>query len=283
MECFGFCDFTTQESISCFGSGIQPRIVLGIGQVFIRLCFDAVCSLIPAIHPLLCPVKFPYYLFVFGSQFMLEMRCQVFAGFAIPQHPVTIQCFLFRLRNEKSAAAMAKTNPGFLRQEVHQQEFQIVCLCPEMILGCNRAVIADNLRDGHFLQECKFAQVNLFSLRQQRQDMVQYRGDDCSSKSEFIEKAVRFYIGYLTAEDKSNYLPNMFLSNMRAIASESDNRMSRMLFKLTVELAMIMNLMAANYDIDPETLERLRGSCVREVKRLGGSFSMEDAVEWQNG
>ena len=110
-----------------------------------------------------------------------------------------------------------------------------------------------------------------------------YRGDDCSSKSEFIEKAVRFYIGYLTAEDKSNYLPNMFLSNMRAIALESDNRMSRMLFKLTVELAMVMNLMAANYEIDPETLERLRGSCVREVKRLGGSFSMEDAVDWQRG
>ena len=110
-----------------------------------------------------------------------------------------------------------------------------------------------------------------------------YRGDDCSSKSEFIEKAVRFYIGYLTAEDKSNYLPNMFLSNMRAIVSESDNRMSRMLFKLAVEQAMMMNIMAANYDIEPGTLSRLRGSCVEEVKRLGGSFSMKDAVEWQNG
>ena len=110
-----------------------------------------------------------------------------------------------------------------------------------------------------------------------------YRGDDCSSKSEFIEKAVRFYIGYLTAEDKSNYLPNMFLSNMRAIASESDNRMSRMLFKLTVKQAIMMNIMAANYDIEPGTLSRLRGSCVEEVKRLGGSFSMKDAVEWQNG
>ena len=110
-----------------------------------------------------------------------------------------------------------------------------------------------------------------------------YRGNDCSSKSEFIEKAVRFYIGYLTAEDKSNYLPNMFLSNMRAIASESDNRVSRMLFKLAVEQAMMMNIMAANYDIDPGTLSRLRGSCVEEVKRLGGSFSMKDAVEWQNG
>lgn len=110
-----------------------------------------------------------------------------------------------------------------------------------------------------------------------------YRGNDCSSKSEFIEKAVRFYIGYLTAEDKSNYLPNMFLSNMRAIASESDNRVSRMLFKLAVEQAMMMNVMAANYDIEPGTLSRLRGSCVEEVKRLGGSFSMKDAVEWQNG
>lgn len=110
-----------------------------------------------------------------------------------------------------------------------------------------------------------------------------YRGDDCSSKSEFIEKAVRFYIGYLTAEDKSNYLPNMFLSNMRAIASESDNRVSRMLFKLAVEQAMMMNIMAANYDIEPGTLSRLRGSCVEEVKRLGGSFSMKDAVEWQKG
>ena len=110
-----------------------------------------------------------------------------------------------------------------------------------------------------------------------------YRGDDCSSKSEFIEKAVRFYIGYLTAGNKSNYLPNMFLSNMRAIASESDNRVSRMLFKLAVEQAMMMNIMAANYDIEPGTLSRLRGSCVEEVKRLGGSFSMKDAVAWQNG
>ncbi len=108
-----------------------------------------------------------------------------------------------------------------------------------------------------------------------------YRKDDCISKSEFIEKAVRFYIGYLTAEDKSNYLPNMFLSNMRSIASESDNRQSRMLFKLSVEIAMLQNLFAAFHDVDPESLERLRGECVQEVKRLNGSFSLKDAVEWQ--
>ena len=110
-----------------------------------------------------------------------------------------------------------------------------------------------------------------------------YRQDDCISRSEFIEKAVRFYVGYLTAEDPSNYLPNLFLSNMRSIASESNSRTNRMLFKLAVEQAMMMNVLAANYDIAPETLARLRGSCVQEVKRLNGTFSLEDAVDWQKG
>ena len=110
-----------------------------------------------------------------------------------------------------------------------------------------------------------------------------YRQDDCISRSEFIEKAVRFYVGYLTAEDPSNYLPNLFLSNMRSIASESNSRTNRMLFKLAVEQAMMMNVLAANYDIAPETLARLRGSCVQEVKRLNGTFSLEDAVDLQKG
>ena len=75
----------------------------------------------------------------------------------------------------------------------------------------------------------------------------------------------------------------MFLSNMRSIAAESDNRQSRMLFKLSVELAMVENLIAAYYDIEPETLTRLRGQCVKEVSRLNGSFTMEDALDWQKG
>ena len=108
-----------------------------------------------------------------------------------------------------------------------------------------------------------------------------YRKDQCKSQSEFIERAIQYYAGHVNAEDDTSYLPNAFLSNMRAIAYESDNRTSRMLFKLAVEQAMMMNILAANYDIEPETLSRLRGSCVQEVKRLNGSFSLEDAVDWQ--
>ena len=56
-----------------------------------------------------------------------------------------------------------------------------------------------------------------------------------------------------------------------------------MLFKLAVEIAIMQNLIALDQNIDPISLERLRGDCVKEVKRLNGSFSFEDALEWQQG
>ena len=110
-----------------------------------------------------------------------------------------------------------------------------------------------------------------------------FRSDGCRSQSEFIEKAIRFYVGYITAMEDQSYLPNAFLSSMKSIVTESDNRQNRMLFKLAVEMAMMMNLIAASQDIDPVSLERLRGECVKEVKRLNGGFSLEDAYEWQRG
>lgn len=108
-----------------------------------------------------------------------------------------------------------------------------------------------------------------------------YQEDSCKSMSSFVEKATRFYIGHLTAQSETSYLPNAFLSSMRAMVMDSENRQNRHLFKIAVEMAMIMNILAASQDIDSLSLNRLRGECVREVKRLNGSFTFEDAVEWQ--
>lgn len=108
-----------------------------------------------------------------------------------------------------------------------------------------------------------------------------YAEDSCKSKSSFVEKAIRYYIGHLTAQDDTSYLPNAFLSNMEGLVMDSEHRISRNLFKMSVEMAMMMNILASMQDIDSITLQRLRGECVREVKRLNGSFTLEDAVEWQ--
>ncbi len=110
-----------------------------------------------------------------------------------------------------------------------------------------------------------------------------YQSDNCRSQSEFIEKAILFYIGYLTADRPKSYLPNMFLSTMKSIVRESNNRMGRLLFKLAVETSMLLNVAASMWDIDKSELARLRGNCIEEVKRINGTISFDDAVDWQQG
>lgn len=50
-----------------------------------------------------------------------------------------------------------------------------------------------------------------------------YKKDNCDSRSEFIEKAVIFYAGYLSAEDNKTYLPNIVTSTLKSIVAESDH------------------------------------------------------------
>lgn len=38
---------------------------------------------------------------------------------------------------------------------------------------------------------------------------ILYKEDNCDSRSEFIEKAVLFYAGYLTSKDQNGYLPSV--------------------------------------------------------------------------
>ena len=57
-----------------------------------------------------------------------------------------------------------------------------------------------------------------------------YRNDDCRTQSQFVEKAIRFYIGRLLADDEESYLPNAMLSTMKSIVAESENKISRIIF-----------------------------------------------------
>ncbi len=109
-----------------------------------------------------------------------------------------------------------------------------------------------------------------------------FRQADCRSRSEFIEQAIRYYVGYLTANDDTSYLPIAMLSNMKSIVAESENKISRIIFKVAVELGMIQNAFAYSHqDITAESLARLRESVEHEVKCTNGMLKLEDAVEWQ--
>ena len=110
-----------------------------------------------------------------------------------------------------------------------------------------------------------------------------YQLDNCRSRSEFIEKAILFYSGYVSAEDGRDYFPEVIVSTLQGSLDTFENRMASLMFKYAVELDMLMHVTAANFRVDEDTLSRLRGKCVNEVRSTNGHISFEDAVEYQKG
>lgn len=107
--------------------------------------------------------------------------------------------------------------------------------------------------------------------------------DNCKSRSEFIEKAIRFYAGYLSGEDAVEFLPAALVSALRATVQLSEDRTARLLFKLTVELSMMMNVLAAGLEIDASQLDSLRWKCVQEVKKTNGTITFKNTLEKNQG
>lgn len=105
--------------------------------------------------------------------------------------------------------------------------------------------------------------------------------DNCKSRSEFIEKALEFYVGYLDAENTTPYLSKALLSSIQGTLQNTENRVANNLFRLSVEVGMMMHLLAATLELTDDELRRLRGRCVAEVKKTKGKISLEDAVQFQ--
>lgn len=109
-----------------------------------------------------------------------------------------------------------------------------------------------------------------------------YKQDGCGCMSEYVTKAIHYYTELHSLADCSHVVPDIIASTIKDITRESDNRQGRLLFKLAVELAILQNVVAANYGINKTDLERLRGICVNEVKKINGSITFDEAIRWQS-
>ncbi len=105
--------------------------------------------------------------------------------------------------------------------------------------------------------------------------------DNCSTRSEFIEKALRFYMGYLATEDTSEYLSQALVNTLQGIVADNSNRLRTMIFKWCVELNMMGHTIAAHFRADPINRRELRAYAVDEVKRTNGQISFDRALDQQ--
>ncbi len=108
-----------------------------------------------------------------------------------------------------------------------------------------------------------------------------YEADNCKSPSEFIEKAIKFYIGFLKQEKNVNYLSPRITSSVESVINGTEQRINRNLFKIAVELGKIAHTLAAANEVDEDTLHELHAMCVDEVRHINGVIDFESAVKFQ--
>ena len=105
--------------------------------------------------------------------------------------------------------------------------------------------------------------------------------DNCNSRGEFAEKALRFYMGYLATEDTSEYLSRALVDTLRGTLADNENRLRTLLFKLCVEVNMMGHTVAAHFRADPVNRRELRAYAVDEVLRTNGKIRFDDALDLQ--
>ena len=106
-----------------------------------------------------------------------------------------------------------------------------------------------------------------------------YRQEGFRSKSEFIEKAIDPYCGYLTAENHIDYLPKVVISTIKNTLDAFETRISKILFKSNVELSNLTQVTAATVDTSELNLSRVRANSVRYVQQTHGFISLAEAVK----
>ena len=110
-----------------------------------------------------------------------------------------------------------------------------------------------------------------------------YREDGCRSITAFIEKAIDFYLGYLDANSAGAYLPKEIQSAIDGRLGIFEDRMAKLLYKLTVEVDMGVTAALDCLQIDPDYLRKLRANSVRNVKATNGLLTFEQKARDYEG
>ena len=101
------------------------------------------------------------------------------------------------------------------------------------------------------------------------------------NRNEFVEKALRFYMGYLGTENITEYLSDALVATLRGIIADSTNRTNGILFKCAVEQGIMAHTIAAHFRADPINRRELRAYAVDEVRRTNGQISFDRALDQQ--
>ena len=108
-----------------------------------------------------------------------------------------------------------------------------------------------------------------------------YAADNCRSQSEFIEKAIQFYAGYLNTQNAAAFLPEVIATVINGALDNLGQRIGTQLNKVAIEQNMCNHLLAEDTDMDARDYQLLRGRSVREVQSTNGRITFKDVLDFQ--
>lgn len=107
-----------------------------------------------------------------------------------------------------------------------------------------------------------------------------YKEDNCSSRSEYVSKAIEYYTGQLATQKNDQFISTKVASLLRSLIKESDHKTEKIIFKLAVEIAMMMHLIARSQNVSQEDLDWLRSKSIDDIKGTNGTLKFDDIYWW---
>ncbi len=107
--------------------------------------------------------------------------------------------------------------------------------------------------------------------------------DNSRSRSEFVENAVEYYSIYLNSIDNQDIVSEIFVNVVDGRLGQTEDRLSKLIFKIAVEQAKLSHILAHASDVDDETLVGLHKRCIDDVKKTNGKITFEDTFKFQKG
>ena len=102
---------------------------------------------------------------------------------------------------------------------------------------------------------------------------------DARSRSEFICDSIEHYIATLNVKGSSKVLTPALESVISGKIAGTEDRISRVIFKLAVEVSVQNHLTAGRYGFEDGYLEELRDYCAREVASTNGRMNLADIAK----
>ncbi len=93
-----------------------------------------------------------------------------------------------------------------------------------------------------------------------------------NNRSEYISEAIDFYNSYLHSMNNEDFVSETLMKVFQSTMDSFEKRMSRQLFKQSVEISKVFWLIAKELKVNPENADVLHESCVQEVKRINGAI-----------